>query len=182
MASKPNNINLIRTKASSSPQIDVLEASLRRSAYICLITFVSLAAITGVVYGLFYFQRSKLQNERQQLLVRVNNGKNKEGLLVAIKDRTKIVQRAMQNQKPWTKMFDIVYSFVQPPQLESLSVDEQNKMLLTIRTASVDEMAAIVDSIISYAKDSKILNPQLLSLQFGRSGSLEITVSFFAFF
>ncbi|OGG30580.1 hypothetical protein A3A63_01905 [Candidatus Gottesmanbacteria bacterium RIFCSPLOWO2_01_FULL_46_9] len=182
MPTSLNTINLIRTKTSSSPQLDAIEASVRRSAYIGVAAFLCIGVIMAIVYYLFYFENLKLQKEKTQLIDRINAEKNKEGLLIAIKDRTRIVQKAMGSQKPWTKTLDLVATFASPPTLSSLSVDEQNKVVLGAKAGSLDEVLYMVNTIIVHTKENRIKNPQLISFQLGKNGEVEATISFFALF
>src|SRR6185369_1581387 len=140
MPTSPDTINLIRTKTSSSPQIDAIESSLRRTAYIAVALFLCTGITMAIVYYLFYFQNLTLQKEKASLIARINADKNKEGFLIAIKDRTKIVQKVMANQKPWTLMMDLVATFAKPPLLTTFTVDEQNKIVLGIKSDSLDDV------------------------------------------
>jgi hypothetical protein len=182
MPTSLNTINLIRTKTSSSPQLDAIEASVRRSAYIAVAAFLCIGVTAAIVYYLFYFENLNLQKEKTQLIARINAEKNKEGFLIAIKDRTKIVQKVMENQKPWTKTLDLVATFAIPPTLASLSVDEQNKVVLGIKAGSLDQVLYMINTIIVHTKENRIRNPQLLSFQIGKKGEVELSISFFALF
>ena len=182
MPTSLNTINLIRTKTSTSPQLDAIEGSIRRSAYVGVGLFLCIGVTMAIVYYLFYFQNMSLQKEKATLIGVINAEKNKEGLLIAIKDRTKIVQKAMESQKPWTKTLDLVATFAIPPSLASLSVDEQNKVVIGIKAGSLDEVLYMVNTIIAHTTDKKIRSPQLLSFQVGKKGEVEMSISFFALF
>jgi hypothetical protein len=182
MPTSPNTINLIRTKTSSSPQLDAIEASLRRTGYIGVVLFLCASCVIAMVYFLFYFEESSLQKEKADLTRRVNAAKNKEGLLLAIRDRTKTVEKAMANQKPWVKVLDLVETFAVPPNLGTITVDEQNKVVITLKAASLDEVLKMVNTIIASAKDNHLKDPQLISFQFGKGGIAELSVSFSAVF
>lgn len=182
MPTSPNTINLIRTKTSSSPQMEAIEASLKKSSYIGLALFLGVSVILALLYGLFYFENGNLQKQKTQLIADINSQKSKEGLLLAIKDRTKTVEKAMATQKPWTETLDLVSTFATPPLLSTISVDEQNKVTLSVKADSLDDLLTMVNTIITHTKEDKIRNPQLLSFQVGKTGQVELTISFFALF
>lgn len=182
MPTTQNTINLIRTKTSESPQLDAIEVSLRRTGYIAIIGFLCLSVITGSVYAFFSHELSKYKTEQSELITRINSLKTKEGYLLAIKDRTKTVEKAMSNQKPWGQMLDLVATFTAPPALVNIAVDEQNKIVLTLKTGSLEQILSIVDTISNHVNAGKIRSPQLISFQFGKSGDFEISLSFYAMF
>lgn len=180
--SSSNTINLIRTRTSSSPQLDAIEGSLRRTAYIGLIVFLSLGFLTGVVFFLLTLQKNSLEARRVQLTQQVAAAKRKEGILISIKERTQLVTRAMKSQKPWAQMLDRLSVAVSSARLSHISVDEQNKVTLTIQATSLDDVLGAVIGIIAMAKENYIRAAQLVSLQLGKTGGVEISVSFFAQF
>ncbi len=182
MPTSEHTINLIRNKSAASPQTEAIEASIKKASTVTLSIFVGVSVILASVYFLFYYQLNGQEEQKRDLITRVNSLKNKEAYLLAIKARTKTVEKVMANQKPWVEMLDLVYTFAAPPSLSSISVDEQNKILLTIRTQTLEEILRIVQAIASNVEANKIKNPQLVSFQLVKNGFFEISVSFFAVF
>lgn len=182
MAANQHTINLIHTQANASPELDAIDASIRKATIIALIGFICVAVITASVYGLYYYRQSREEEEKAQLITRVNSLKNKEAYLLAIKDRTKTVEKALGNQKPWIQMLVLVNSFASPPTLSSITVDEQDKIALNIKTESMEEILQIVDAMKLNVQANKIKNPQLVSFQMLKTGTFEIAISFYAIF
>ena len=182
MPNQPNTINLIRTKTSSSPQLEAIESSLRKSSIAALIGFISLGVILAIVYGLYYFQLQNFESEKTQLTNRINAVKNKEGLLIAIKDRTKVVDKVMKNQKPWIKILDLVATFATPPLVTNITVDDQNKVTIAVKSQSLDSVVDMVNIILAHTKENTIRNPQIISFQVAKKGGIELSISFFAVF
>lgn len=177
-----HNINLIRTRSDSSPEIEAIETSVRKASIAALITFLCVAVITGSVYLLYFYKESSEESRKAELITRVNALKNKEAYLQAIKARTKTVEKVMGNQKPWVQMLDLVSTFSKPPALTSITVDEQDRIGLTVRATSLEEVLAIVRTIQEYVEVNKIKNPQLVSFQISKDESYELSLSFFAIF
>jgi hypothetical protein len=182
MPTSDNTINLIRTKTSNSPQLEAIERSLRKSAVIGLVSCICIAVLCGSVLTLLQMQLTGQEVEQSQLLNEINSLKTKEGYILAIKERTQTVAKAMTGQKPWAKMLDLVYTFAKPPGLLGIAVDEQDKIVLHIQTTSLEEILGITELIIRHVNTGNIKNPQLLSFQFGKNGTFDISISFFALF
>lgn len=182
MPTTNNTINLIRTKTNTSPQFDAIEQSIRKTAMIGLGVFICLSIVIGSVYALFYYKLDTQEAEKKELITRVNSLKVKEAYLLAIKDRTKTVEKVMGNQKPWANMLDLVSTFATPPTLMSLSVDEQDKIGLVIKTESLENVLHIIELIIENVQAAKIKSPQLNSFQMVKNGNFEVSISFYALF
>ncbi|OGG11491.1 hypothetical protein A2Z00_03530 [Candidatus Gottesmanbacteria bacterium RBG_13_45_10] len=182
MATSPDTINLIRTKTGNSSQVEAVEASLRNTAFIGVALFVFVGVITGLTYIYFSFQQQSLTDTKNQLVQQVNNSQAKEGLLLSIKARTQTVAKAMANQRPWARLLDNISSIVSPPTLASVAVDERNKIVVVIRTVTVDQLVHIVEAFIKEAQDNRIRAPQILSFQLDKTGEAQISISFTAIF
>jgi hypothetical protein len=182
MPTSPNTINLIATKTGLSPQVELIEKSLQRASFIAIIVFLAAGAAVGGFYALYSAQMSSLETERTQLRSQINAAKNNEGLLVSIKDRTRIVEKAMSSQKPWGKMLDLLGTVAVPPTLATVSVDDENLIDITIQGATIDEIVSPINVLIAYAQEGKIKNPKLTSIQFGKSGQVNISLTFSAVF
>ncbi len=182
MPANQHNINLIRTKSDTSSQIEAIESSVRKTSTTALIIFLCISVIVGSVYGLYFYKENSQEVQKAELISRVNSLKNKEAYLLAIKDRTKTVEKVMGNQKPWVQMLDLVNTFAAPPNLTSITVDEQDKIAITLRAASLEDVLSTVKSIQSYVETNKIKNPQLVSFQITKTEQYELSISFYAVF
>lgn len=182
MAANQHTINLIHTQANTSPELEAIDTSVRKAAIVALIGFVCVAIITASVYLLYYYKQNKMEGEKTELISRVNSLKNKEAYLLAIKDRTKTVEKVLGNQKPWIQMLVLVNAFASPPALSSITVDEQDKVALIIKTESMEDILRIVDTLRQQVAANKIKNPQLVSFQILKNGTFEIATSFYAIF
>ena len=177
-----NTINLIRTKTSNSPQLDTIEVSLRRSGFIGIILFLSAGLFIGVLYMLFSAEQQNLEAQRQVYDSRITKDQTIEGFFRSIKDRTRIVSSTMNNQRPWAKLLDEVAIFAPPNVLSDISVDNQNKIIVSVNTASLDAFLPVVDAMISEAQAKHLISPQLISFQISKSGSILASFSFTAVF
>lgn len=182
MAANQHTINLIHTQSNVSPELDAIDASVRKATVVTLIVFICVAVVTASVYVLYYFKQQTVDDEKKELITHVNTLKNKEAYLLAIKDRTKTVEKVLLNQKPWIQVLNLVNTFASPPLLSSITVDEQDKIALIIKVDSLEEVLRIVDSLKQYVSQNKIKNPQLVSFQILKNGSFEISISFYAVF
>jgi hypothetical protein len=182
MASPLTNINLIRTKTSSSPQLEAIEMSLRRTGYVAVALFLCVSFVLGVVYVFIIQEKSRLESVQQNLTRELTANLQKEGMFLSIKDRTRIVKKVMETQKPWAQLLDRVSEIMPPPALSDVTVDDQSKITISIHAGSVDTILQAVNSLISQANNNRIINPQLLSFQIAKTGSITATISFFVVF
>lgn len=123
-----------------------------------------------------------LVETKQTEMAKVSSQKSKEGIYISIQDRTKVISSVLASQRPWTKVLDRVSSFVSPPELTSVSVDDQNKMVLSISSSSLESVLTIVNAVIAEAQAKHFINPQLLSLQIGTNGTVQLSIAFLALF
>ncbi len=175
-----NTINLIRSKTSGPAQYSAVFESLKRASIVSVWLFLLAAAITGGLYYYYVIEQRALDAERGALRLRVDQARIKEGLLVSIKDRTRIVERVLSAQRPWADMLDLIGTVIVPPELSNIAVDEQNKVGIGITAASIDEIVEPIENFIEYAQTGKIRNPQLSSIQFNKNGSVTVSLSFIA--
>jgi hypothetical protein len=178
MTSPLNNINLIRTKTSSSPQLEAIEGSLRKTAYIALVAVCSVGLIIGIVFFILFQEKTYLETSKQNLQREVTKNIQKEGMYRSIKDRISTVKQVMGNQKQWSQSLDRIMVFVSPPVLSDFSVDDLGKITISLKAESVDSILTTVNGLVSEAKNKRIVNPQLLSFQIGKTGSITATISF----
>jgi hypothetical protein len=182
MASPLNNINLIRTKTSSSPQLEAIEASLKKTGYLGLAIICSIGIVAGIVYIFLLQQKTYLEATKENLGKEITKNIQKEGMYISIKDRTRIVKLVMANQKPWTQLLDRVATIVSPPALTDITVDDLGKITISIRAGSVDTILNTANALIEQANQNHIINPQLISFQIGKTGSITATITFFVVF
>ena len=180
--SSPNTINLIRNKTTNSPQLGAIAASLRRSGYIGIIVFLSIGLLVGVLLVLFSQEEKNLSSKKDEYIKRVNSNKQAEGYFRSIKDRTRIVESTLTSIKPWTKLLDETTAVVPPPVLTNISVDEESKIVITVKTGTIDAILPVVNSLIAKAQANRFVNPQLSSFQIEKNGDIITTFSFTAVF
>lgn len=178
----PNAINLIRTKTSTTPQLDAIEGNLRRSSYIMLGAVLVVSLLLGSLYVLFLNEKNTLQAEQTELTRQITEQKTKEASFVAIKERVNLVDKAMGTQRPWSKLLDIIALFASPSNLSHVAIEDNTKAVITMRGISVDEVLTVSRALMNQVVENRVNNPQLLSLQLNSDGQLDVTLSFFPIF
>jgi len=176
----PNTINLIRSKTTYSPQLGALESSLRKSGYIGIILFLCIGLLVGILYVLFSTEEKNLLSQKEEYVKRVNSDKLAEGFFRSIKDRTRIVENAMMSKRPWSQLLDEVNAIVAPPVLSNISVDNEDKIIITVNTGSVDTILPIVNALIAKAQANRFISPQLIAFQITKTGNVIASFSFSA--
>ena len=175
-------INLIRTKTATSPQLDMVTAQLRKFSLWALVALILSGSIVSAIFYYLRVRSGQLTNAKQQLSQTISQNMTKEGLVVAFKQRVALTNKILGVQKPVGKVFDTLSTFVSVGQVSSVSLDDQNNVVLTIRAQSITDVVSIVDALMSQAATKTVRAPQLVSLALGRSGGVEVTLSFIAVF
>jgi hypothetical protein len=88
----------------------------------------------------------------------------------------------MTSKKPWAQLLDQINTFVVPPVLSSITVDDQNKIVLTVNAGSIDTILPIVNALIGLAQANHLISPQLVSIQISKTGNVIASFSFSAVF
>lgn len=182
MAKPFSHINLIQSKRKGSVQLEAIEQSLRKAALISLLLFIALGSLVASVFIFFTFQRNTLEKEHLELIRFINISKNKEGLLLSIKDRTNIVSSVLANQHPWSVALDGLSTVAVPPALTNISADEQNNMIVVFEADTLDGVLEPISRLVEMAQTGKIANPELASIQLNKNGSVAITVTLVTLF
>lgn len=177
-----NTINLIHTKNGLSPQFEKIEKSIKRVSIIAVSLFLFASLITGLMFYYYSSQLTHFEEFRTSLRTQIAASKTKEGLLTSIKDRTRIVERTMATQRPWAETLELLTAVAVPPALSGISIDEQNKIEVRIKTQSIDELLGPVNTFIGYAKEGLLKNPQLTSVQFDKNGEVMVSITFIKVF
>lgn len=182
MQTSPNSINLIRTKTDVSPQFTLIETSLRRVSILALGVFLLVGILTGSLYFYYSSQLKTLDSARENYRKQIRTAKNIEGLLTAIKDRTRIVERAMSSQRPLGETLKLLSTVTVPPQLSSVSIDEQSTIEITLQGNTITDILPPVTTLILYANQGRVRNPELRSVQFAKNGLVTVSLIFSAVF
>jgi len=182
MPGSPNSINLVSTKTDLSPGVELIIKSLRRACTIAMILFLFAGVVAGTVYYYYYSLRSSLEARRDVLRNQISLAKNKEGLLISIKERTQIVQKVMKSQRPLAEILKLLGTIAAPPILTSVSVAETSKIEFTIEANSIDDILPAVEGLIAYSRAGKVHAPEIQSLQIGKDGEVTISIAFNAVF
>ena len=171
-------INLIRTKTATSPQLDMVTALLRTLSLWAL----SVLMVSGIIVsGIFYYLRGReqeLTNVKQQISATITQNTTKEGLLLTLKQRVSLTGKVLGVQHPVGKVFDMLATFISPGQMSSVSVDDHNKVILTVRAQSIADVVSIADTLVNQAAAKTVRAPQLVSLSLGHTGGVDVTLSF----
>lgn len=127
-------INLIQSKTDVSAQMEPVTLLLRKlSLWALLILVISGIAVSGI-YFYMKVRGEQLTEKKKQLLQSITQSATTEGLLVSVRQRVALTNKIFGVQQPVGKVFDVLSMFVSPSQVSTLSLDEHNKVSLTIHT------------------------------------------------
>ena len=175
-------INLIRAKIAMSPQVEMVTVLFRKlSLWALAILIVSGVLVSGIFYYL-QIRRDQLIHTQQQLSQVISQSETKEGLLVSVKQRSALTSKILGVQHPVGKVFDTLFTVVTSGQMTAVSLDDHNKVLLTIHAQSITDVISITDTLIKQMTTNLVRSPQLVSLTLGKDGGVDVGLSFIAVF
>lgn len=172
------DINLLKSRSSLSPQLQAIQEQIRWLGFGSIIFVIVACIVVGVTYVILLQQRQALDARRQQVLSAIANESLKEGLYFSLKQRLPVADKALATQRPWGPLFEAITTIAVPPQLSSVTVDDQNVVVLTIRATSIDETANAVNAVVGLVQERKVRNPQLVGLQLMKDGAVQLSLSF----
>lgn len=182
MAAPVGHINLFKSESSISPQLEGIQEQLRVIGYGAIGIFLLVGLVVGVTFVVMQAQYQSLTNSKTQLIERINRESQKEGLLVSLKDRIKVVDKAIASQKPWSSLLDTILPLIPPPRLTNIGVDDEDRITITVRLPSIEESMNIVTTMLQLAIEQKIRNPQLTGFSFDKDGGVRMSLSFLPLF
>lgn len=171
-------INLIPVKPEESPQNSIVTVLLRRLSLWTLTIFMVSGVVGGGIYYYMKVRYDQVVQTKQDLSRAVEQNATKEGLLASLKQRTALIAKILGVQKPAGNVFDVLFSFVPPDQISTVSVDEKDNVSVTVHAASIADVISITDGLIKQATARRVRAPQLVSLTIGRTGGFDIGLSF----
>ncbi len=174
----PGDINLVKTKTSLTPELVAFMGQLRLASFVGIGGVLVVGFLIGVSFLFLTNERNSLAETKKQLLVAIAADAKKEGLFISLKDRVPVVDRAIQNEKPWGQILDMVGNVILPPKLVSLAVDDHQVVSLSVKAGSVEEVAGWINSIIDLVAKKRVRSSQLVSLQLTKEGSMLVSFSF----
>lgn len=172
------DINLLRTKTRLSPEALVLADRLRVVSWVSIGITLVVGIVTGLLFLEFQRERDAVAVEKKQALSVIAANARKETLYNSLKDKIPQVTKALNSEKPWGQILDTVSTVALPPKLLSVSVDDRQVVLLSLKTTSFDDAAAWIASVIDLAGRKSIRSPQLVSLQLSKEGNILLSLSF----
>ncbi len=174
----PGDINLIRTKTRLSPELLALADRLRVIGWVALVSVIVVGMLTGLVFLELQRERQMVSAEKERLLATIAKSARKESLFVSLKDRIPLVTRALNTQKPWGQILDMVSTIAVPPDVYSISVDDHQMVLVNLKTTSFAEVSRWISRVTDLVGAARIRSPQLVSFQLLKGETILLTVSF----
>ncbi len=172
------NINLLKNRTGISPELAALEAWLLPVSFV----FVGAVFVAGVallsVHLFLQQEQARLEQEKSELVQQVTAQRTKEGLLISVKHSAARIEKVQQVQQSMGGILDVADAIALNNQLLSIVVDEQQQILVVMKTVTVEDAAGILVSLMDMTEMKRVVNPKLVNLEVAEDGSVYMTVSF----
>jgi hypothetical protein len=178
MNTDKQNINLLRTQSTLSPEEITLLSRLKIVCFFVVVFICICGLFVGTAYLAAKLRIDNLTIERSNTMRQLTLNSRKEAMLVALKQRIPVVDLAIKKQYSWDKIIEFVTYIVNPPILKSLSIDESYVLTLTIEANSLDEIKEIVQKTEELTIAKKIKNSRIQSLDSNKDGKVNTLIMF----
>lgn len=168
-----SDINLLKRKGANT-SLDAWDQKLRTIA-IWSIGFVLASGI--IIGGVFFYVSARTQslnNDKIAIISQIQQQSVKEGILVSLKQRIAVADKAMKSAFSWGKLFPLLAEIAPVNEYSNVAVDEKGGVATTLRLASVDEAVTVVQQMIDHYHSQAIKNAQIASFGMGKDGTVQL--------
>lgn len=177
------DINLIKRSAGGAfgPFAGYEEKS-RVIAWWSLLSLFGAGIIIGAVYLAINARLHQLETKKLQLTQRINAAQVKEGIIISLKQRIVVAQKAIDAARPWGKLFPMLEQIAPVAQFSTVTIDDSGRVSTTLEVQTIDEAVTAVANTINLFATRSLRSPQLLSLSLRESGEVRVALSFIPIF
>lgn len=173
-----NDINLIKNQSQVSTHLGDYEKITQKTAWWGLLLFLIVGLLVGSIYFYARVSLSQLEAENNKLNQAISAQNIKEGILLSLKTRTEIAQKALESVRPWGLLFPLLLRIAPAQVYNSFTVDILGHVTTTMQVDSIEEAITITRSAIVLSEEKLIKNPQLSSLIIKDDGKVTFGISF----
>lgn len=177
-----SDINLLKAKTMLSPRLLAMEGQLRAASLVLLFALLLTGMVFGVGYVIFRRQHDRLLAQQQSLTTAIGTQIHKEGFYTSLKDRLTIVGNILQGQRSWLGVLDLIDRVTSSGARTSFTVNEKDEVSLTITSETLEEALGVVERVLGEVSDKTIANPILDSVQYGKDGTVHLSLTFMPIF
>jgi hypothetical protein len=156
-----SDINLLQTKTESQSMIGLVGRYIR----IVSVGIVSTVLIAGFLLGLTWYlmsaKRDGLLAEKKQVMAQIEQDKQKESLLMLVRDRLTSIGSIIDTQKSFAPYIDTTLTILKSYTLSSFGLGEKNTVNVTITVRSLDDAMEVLTTIMGMEANHMINHPIL---------------------
>lgn len=125
---------------------------------------------------------NQLQAKKVQLTQRIGAAETKEGIIITLKQRIVVAQKAIDAARPWGKLFPMLEQIAPVEQFSTVTVDDSGRVSTILEVNTIDEAVSAVTNTINLFLTRSLRSAQLLSLSLRESGTVQVSLSFIPIF
>lgn len=177
------DINLIKRSAGGVfGPLAGYEEKLRVFSWWSLLALLGAGVIIGAMYLMINVRLHQLENKKLQLTQRINAASTKEGIIISLKQRIVVAQKALDAARPWGKLFPLLEQIAPVSQFATVTVDENGRVSTILEVNSIDDAVTVVTNAVNLFHTKVLRAPQLLSLSLRDTGTVQVALSFIPIF
>ena len=172
------SINLLRTQSTLTQEEVLLLAKLRVAAIVVTAIVLCIGVFVGVSFMAAKFRLDSLTAQQTEANRQLVLNSKKEVLLLSLKSRLPLINKGVALQYPWQSILATVSQIVVPPNLHTLSIDENNVLSLDVSANSLEEIQDMINKTSTLSQSNNLKSPHIQSLQSQTGGKLDATIQF----
>jgi hypothetical protein len=160
----------------------VYEGKIRAIAWWGLLGLLGTGIVLGTVYFVISGRFKSLETQRAQIASQLRLASDKEGIVISLKQRILVAQKALDVARPWGKLFPLLEKVDSVDHFVTLTIDESGRVSTILEVGSIDEAVTVVTNTLDLAGQRALRSPQLLSLSLRETGTVQLGLSFIPVF
>ena len=179
-----SEINLINKRALTGPMayFTTIEPKIRVVAWWGLLGLLGTGIFLAFAFLFVNSRYRRLEEQKTQLTQQLRNASAKEGIVISLKQRINVAQKALDVARPWGKLFPLLEQIGPVNQFVTLTVDDSGRVNTIIEVQSIDDAVTIVSNTIGLSSEKMLRSPQLLSFSLREIGTVQLGLSFIPIF
>jgi hypothetical protein len=156
-------INLIKERSEVPEYIQPLQNQFRNFSLLALIISVIAGVSTLAVFLSFQLYNQNLVGKKNSLNRRLEDLKPQESIYLTIKSRLPVVEKALNEGRPFSGIISLIMETQPPPKLTGIAYNEEGTVEFKIASVSLEESMEIVNKFLSPHIGVVISNPVMNS-------------------
>lgn len=172
-----SDINLLKS-TDANRAISILDGKLRQVAFWSIGIMFGVGVLLGSAYFFVSYRTQVLNSAKVQVVSQIQAQSVKEGILLSLKQRISIVNKALKVAVPWGNLFPLLSSIAPLSTFNGVTIGENGKVVTSLVLPNVDSAVLVVQNVIAAHDAGSLRNAQMDSFSIGEDSTVQMALSF----